>query len=210
LFADNPPIHIFRIITGPYVNRARAPERNCGVFTTAELATEPMTRNISDDGFVELYQSQYNSLVGLARLLLRDRAAADDAVQEAFINVFRGRRRVRADGARAYLRTCVVNECRSAVRKDKRRSKLLPWLRLAEERTFDEHDIDDERSAAVIGALASLSQRQRECVALRYWLDMSDAAIASTLGVSPGSVKTHFHRALPALKEALGDFREAI
>ena len=63
---------------------------------------------------------------------------------------------------------------------------------------------DDER---VLAALRSLPRRQREVLALRYYLDLSEAEIADTLGISAGSVKTHAHRGLATLAERLEDLR---
>ena len=49
--------------------------------------------------------------------------------------------------------------------------------------------------------------RQRECLALRYYLDLSEAEIAATLGISTGSVKTHVHRGLGTLATRLEAMR---
>ena len=59
----------------------------------------------------------------------------------------------------------------------------------------------------VLAALRSLPDRQREVLALRYYLDLSEAEIAATLGISAGSVKTHAHRGLATLAERLEDLR---
>jgi RNA polymerase sigma factor (sigma-70 family) len=59
----------------------------------------------------------------------------------------------------------------------------------------------------VLRALRTLPVRQREVLALRYYLDLSEAEIAATLGISAGSVKTHAHRGLATLAEQLEDTR---
>ena len=59
----------------------------------------------------------------------------------------------------------------------------------------------------MITVLRSLPRRQAECLVLRFYLDLSEAETASTLGISPGSVKTHVHRGLAALATRLGDPR---
>ena len=51
--------------------------------------------------------------------------------------------------------------------------------------------------------LRTLSPRQRQVLVLRYYLDLSEAAIAETLGISAGSVKTHASRGLAALADSL-------
>jgi RNA polymerase sigma factor (sigma-70 family) len=55
----------------------------------------------------------------------------------------------------------------------------------------------------VLAALRSLPDRQRDCLLLRYYLDLSEAEIAATLGIGTGSVKTHAHRGLAALADRL-------
>jgi RNA polymerase sigma-70 factor (ECF subfamily) len=59
----------------------------------------------------------------------------------------------------------------------------------------------------VLDAIRALPARQRDCVLLRFYLDLSEADISRTLGISPGSVKTHLHRALAALGPKLEDTR---
>ncbi len=57
--------------------------------------------------------------------------------------------------------------------------------------------------AEVLDALRALPRRQRECLVLRYYADLSEAEIATTLGISAGSVKSHSHRGMAALTVAL-------
>jgi RNA polymerase sigma factor (sigma-70 family) len=59
----------------------------------------------------------------------------------------------------------------------------------------------------MLTALRSLPTRQREVLALRFYLDLSEAEIAAALGISPGSVKTHAHRGLAALAHRVGEDR---
>ena len=63
------------------------------------------------------------------------------------------------------------------------------------------------RRDTVAAALALLPRRQRECVVLRYWLDLPEREIADTLGIAAGSVKSHLHRGLAALETSLEDLR---
>jgi RNA polymerase sigma factor (sigma-70 family) len=69
----------------------------------------------------------------------------------------------------------------------------------------------DERAAqladdaAVMAALRRLPARQQEILVLRYYLDASEGEIADLVGISRGSVKTHAHRGLAALRAALAD-----
>jgi RNA polymerase sigma factor (sigma-70 family) len=61
--------------------------------------------------------------------------------------------------------------------------------------------MDDQQD--VLDAMRSLPRRQRECLVLRYYLDLSESEIASTLGISNGSVKSHASRGLAALAKRL-------
>ena len=67
----------------------------------------------------------------------------------------------------------------------------------------DAEVVRSESQAEVIDALLDLSARQRECLVLRYYLELSESEIATTLGISPNSVKTHSRRGMAALRERL-------
>jgi RNA polymerase sigma factor (sigma-70 family) len=60
-----------------------------------------------------------------------------------------------------------------------------------------------EEHREVLDSLRVLPTRQRECLVLRYYLDLADAEIAATLGMSVGSVKTHVHRGMATLTRRL-------
>jgi RNA polymerase sigma factor (sigma-70 family) len=64
-----------------------------------------------------------------------------------------------------------------------------------------------DETRLVLAALRTLPERQREVLALRYYLELSEAEIAATLGISAGSVKTHAHRGLAALTDRLEALR---
>ena len=67
--------------------------------------------------------------------------------------------------------------------------------------------VASDETRQVLAALRTLPDRQREVLALRYYMDLSEAEIAVTLGISPGSVKTHAHRGLAALTDRLEALR---
>lgn len=56
----------------------------------------------------------------------------------------------------------------------------------------------------MITALAGLPSRRREAIVLRFWLDLPEREIAATMGISPGTVKSHVSRGLAALARVLG------
>jgi RNA polymerase sigma-70 factor (sigma-E family) len=151
----------------------------------------------------ELYLEHYRSLVRLAALLVRDMATAEEIVQDSFVAVHSNWRRLK-DNAKAssYLRQCVVNRARSILRHrlvaDRTAPKLAPDMPSAEQGALTLL----ERSA-VVAALHTLPPRQREAVVLRYYADLSEAEIASTMGITKGAVKSHTARAIAALRSVL-------
>jgi len=161
----------------------------------------------SGTGLESVHRDEYAPLVRLAALVLGDAGLAEQVVQDAFVRLYvrwGGMRRIERPGA--YLRNSVLNGCRSQLRRrrvsdrhEARRTVLAtPATPEAEALASVEHD-------RIVGALRSVSGRQREALVLRYYLDLSEAEIAAAMGVSAGSVKTHLHRGLAALAELLGE-----
>lgn len=166
------------------------------------LATEVVAAVVSRDEVVEdLYRLHRAGLCRLAQLLVDDPGSADEVVQDVFASLLAARRTPAPGSELAYLRRAVVNRSRSELRKRRvRRAAVLPA-----ERPPD--NADDGRRALVRAAVRTLPQRQRECVALRYYADLGDADIAAALGISAGSVKQHLSRARDALATALQEER---
>ncbi len=150
-----------------------------------------------------LYSAHYRSLVRLAALLVRDIATAEEVVQESFVSMHGGWRRLRdSEKALSYLRQSVVNRSRSVLRHrvvvDRNAPKPPPDMPSAEQGAIALL----ERSA-VVAALRTLPARQREALVLRYYGDLSEAQIAAAMGISRGAVKSHTARAMSALRVVL-------
>jgi len=157
----------------------------------------------ADRAVVELYAEQYRALVRLAALLVRDTPTAEEVVQDAFEAMHGGWQRLRdTEKALAYLRQAVVNRSRSVLRHrtvvDKNLQKAPPDMPSAEHGAL----VLLERSA-VVAALRELPDRQREAIVLRYYADLSEAEIATAMGISRGAVKSHTARGMTALRAAL-------
>ena len=153
-----------------------------------------------------VYREQYRSLVRLASLLVDDVGTCEEVVQEAFVRVWRRGPVLRdPEGLPTYLRSAVLNGARSHLRRSvvARRHPQPPPGPAADPGAVGLPGDADR----VLAALRSLPARQREVLALRYYLDLSEAEIAATLGISAGSVKTHAHRGLATLAERLEDLR---
>lgn len=167
------------------------------------MATMAPPLRRADPWLVALYRAHHRDLVRLATLLVDDQGSAEEAVQDAFVAVVRRGARGLAD-PEAYLRTVVLNNARSALRKRRVRRRHLRSVERPAAAPGADHDVlVDEDARQVLAALDELSERQREVLVLRYWADLSEAEIAATLGISAGSVKTHAHRGTAALARIL-------
>ncbi len=152
-----------------------------------------------------LFEDQGDSLVRLVRLFVDDRNAAEDLVQEAFIRLARAAHRIEDPAkAAAYLRSIALN----LARDHNRRGLVSLRHRLPmDEVVASTEDVVvlREDQQAVVDALRNLPHRQRDCLILRYYDELGIDAIASTLGISRNSVKTHLTRATRALEGVLAD-----
>jgi RNA polymerase sigma-70 factor (ECF subfamily) len=150
----------------------------------------------------------------IARFSLRDDADALDAVQEAMIKL------ARHYGARpaeewpplfhAILRNCV----RDAQRSKQSRGRLITWFKQLGDADAEVHEVEPAMSPSgeleseqglreLERAIAALPERQREAFLLRNVEELDVAETARAMGCSEGSVKTHYSRALKALRGLL-------
>jgi RNA polymerase sigma factor (sigma-70 family) len=159
---------------------------------------EPETTEVVAS-FALLYQSEWAGLVRLARNLLEDDHRAEEVVQDACERTLM--RWGRVDDPGAYLRSCVVNGCRSEMRRRVVRRRIDPTLRRAD-RT-DDVAIEAASDSELLRALATLGTNKRIALTLRFWLDMSEADIALTMGVRPGTVKSLVSRGLADLRKVV-------
>jgi RNA polymerase sigma-70 factor (sigma-E family) len=148
-----------------------------------------------------LYQEHALSLARLALLILGDAGAAEDIVQDAFLGLYR-RWDSLADpsSAQAYLRTSVLNGCRTAMRR-RSRPQALPDGGSAE--SAEAAVLLGEQHRAVLAAIRRLPARQREALVLRYYLDMTESQAADAMRVSRGTVKSATSRAVAAVARML-------
>ena len=152
-----------------------------------------------------LFRRHYAELLRLAVVMLGSREAAEDAVQEAFVSLHRNWRSLRDPGAaEAYLRSAVLNRCRSWVRRQVTQRAPRPLMLVREQQESSEDTaVDRDEVGSLVTAMRTLARRQREVLACRYVLEMSVAETAQLLQLSEGSVKTHAHRGLQALQRRI-------
>jgi RNA polymerase sigma-70 factor (sigma-E family) len=153
----------------------------------------------------QLYATHYRRLVRLSVLLVGDPETAEEVVQDSFVAMHGRWRSLREpEKGLAYLRQTVVNRSRSVLRHRGVRARYVaPAAR--DLPGADEDVLVSERRRAVLDAVQRLPDRQREVLALRYYLDLSEADIAATLGISRGAVKSHASRGVAALRTLMED-----
>jgi RNA polymerase sigma-70 factor (ECF subfamily) len=149
----------------------------------------------ADDGFDHFYRQEFARVRRAVFLMCGDAQLAEDAAQEAFARALARWRRLRSHPLPGgWVTTTAMNVARRHLRH-----RHTPVL--AEE-------VDDPDAAVAIAlrtAVAALSHRQQEAVALHYLLDLPVTEVAVAMGVDPGTVKTHLSRARAALARALTD-----
>jgi len=163
---------------------------------------EPPT---ADSAVAALYRAHAEGLVRLAVVMLGDRASAEDVVQEAFLGLYRHWAQLIDTGkALLYVRSSVLNGCRSALRRARREAR--PHRLVHAESAESVALVGDEHSQ-VLNAIRRLPHRQREALVLRYYLELPEREIAASMGVSIGTVKSTTSRALAALGRLLQEDR---
>lgn len=158
--------------------------------------TQPRTpgdTDVTPTDFADFYKRAWPGAVRLAGLLTQDARAAEDVAQEAFTRVLP--KWAQVENPNAYLRTAVVNACRSWQSRRHTERMKLPLVASAgsTELAFD----------VLADAVAALPYRQRAALVLRYHIGLSEAEIADALGCRPGTVKSLTSRALDALRKGI-------
>ena len=162
-----------------------------------------------------LYDRFGNVAYALALRVVHDAALAEDAVQEAFLEVWRHAARFdRSRGtASTWILMLVHRRAVDLVRRQARFNALPEHLEGMTPRAVVAESADDdvalrEARREVQAALATLSRAEREVLDLAYWGGLTQSEIATALGIPPGTVKSRTFTALARLREALSQRRE--
>lgn len=148
------------------------------------------------DDFRAAFDRTYPLAERVARRITGDPEVAQELAAEAFTRLFvRWRHMAGQDYVDAWVLRVTINLAIGAVRRRTVRVAAPPTLTLEDDTVV--------LRVALSEALRRLPRRQREVVTLRYLTDLSEADVAACLGVSTGSVKTHLHRGLAALRARL-------
>ena len=157
--------------------------------------------------FEALYRSSRDDVYAYVLTLVRDRAAAEDVTALAFERAYRRRRtfdRHRGD-ERGWLFGIARNAALDELRHRRRTAALvIDPQDISDDSLVDDNDEDMVvRRAAVRDALAALAPRERELIALKFHAGLTNAELASVLGVSESNAGTMLHRAVQKLRSAV-------
>jgi RNA polymerase sigma factor (sigma-70 family) len=140
------------------------------------------------------YEERYHRLLRVAEAIVGDPDLAHDAVQDAFVRIIRSCDRFRGEGPfEGWIWQVVVNAARD-VRARRRVTAELPELG---------HELQNGSGDAVRAAIASLPERQRLVLFLRYYADLDYERIASALGIRSGTVGATLNQAHATLRRLL-------
>jgi RNA polymerase sigma factor (sigma-70 family) len=176
-----------------------------------ELTDEQILARIArgdEAALAEVYDRFGRVAYGLAFRILRDASLAEDAVQDAFLAVWRTAVAFdpRRGTASTWVMTLVHRRSVDVVRReDRRRAQPLDDAPQASTESTDETVAVREQRRAVQAALAQLSPDQREALELAYYGGLSQSELAERLGVPLGTVKSRMFAALARLRDLLGD-----
>jgi RNA polymerase sigma-70 factor, ECF subfamily len=151
------------------------------------------------DAFAMLLQPLLDPAYRLAAVMLADRSAAEDAVQEASVKAWRKLRQLRGEerSLRPWFLSIVANECRMA-----RRQRWWSVLRMADPRPEDSA-VAAPASSDLKDAVLRLPVGERVPLVLFFYLDLPMEEVARTLGVSEAAARSRIYRAAKSLRADL-------
>jgi RNA polymerase sigma-70 factor (ECF subfamily) len=155
--------------------------------------------------FTEFYTSAKDDCLRIVLVSVGDRPLAEDLVAEAFTRAWMSWRKVRGHPSpRAWVVRTALNVNVSWWRR-RRREVLADGASIPPPPA---PDLPPGIDAVLVSAIRALPLRQREVITLRVFFDLDTDTTAQTLGISPGTVGVHLHRALAALRAQIPSFSD--
>ena len=166
---------------------------------------EPMPVVRSTPDFGAFYRREYAAVATLTMVLTRSRSAAEDIAQDAFLRAHRDWKSVgNFDNPEGWVRRVATNLALSRFRRMRAEAKALMRLQPGSATTQMSPEATE-----FWAEVRKLPARQAQVVALHYVEDRSVDEVADLLEITPGSVKTHLHRARQTLGTRFGSREEA-
>jgi RNA polymerase sigma factor (sigma-70 family) len=191
----------YAIAFAPAKRRVRVRERSDEELLDAVASGD-------DRALAALYDRFGRVAYGLAYRILRDQALAEDAVQEAFLAVWRSAQSYQRERAKpaTWILTLVHRRSVDLVRReDRRRAEALDEAREPATAGVDEEAGIRDRRMAVQQALAQLPEDQRQALELAYYGGLTQSELAERLGVPLGTIKSRMFAGLGRLRELLAE-----
>jgi RNA polymerase sigma-70 factor (sigma-E family) len=170
------------------------------------MGSTDVTAGDADEAFAAFVSANAASLLRTAHLLVGDPHRAEDLLQTALTKAYVHWDRIRhQDAARGYVRKILANTATSWWRR--KSSREQPVERIPEVGVPDRSG-ESDAAEEIWSYLSQLPKRQRTVLVLRFYEDMSEAAVADVLGISRGTAKSSASRGLARLRELMGEARE--
>lgn len=176
-----------------------------------ETALIQRTLNGDEDAFAEIVVAFSNRLYALAVGILRNGTAAEDVVQESFINAYRNLSKFRGESSiYTWLYRITVNTAHNFLRKNSRGNRVdieeLAPIIADNSRNPLQVAAENELVEAVNGSVKTLPERQREVFELHFFEHLTHREIGEMLGITEGAVKANYFHAIKKIQKALTPF----
>jgi RNA polymerase sigma-70 factor (sigma-E family) len=160
--------------------------------------------------FTEFYTASRDDCLRIVLVNVGDRQLAEDLVAEAFTRAWMSWRKVREHPVpRAWVVRTALNTHVSWWRRHRREMTVESRTALTLlDGTQPERSADLDLDEVLAAAVRALPPRQREVITLRVFFDLDTDATAKLLGISPGTVGAHLHRALATLRTQTQSFSD--
>jgi RNA polymerase sigma factor (sigma-70 family) len=193
------------------IGAARTPRRARSMTGVAQLSDEALIGNIArsdESALAELYDRYGHAAYGLALRVLRDPNLAEDAVQEAFLHVWRSAERFEAGRSKVgtWVLTFVHRRAVDLVRREERRRvEPAEHAAVATGPGADEEAERLSKREIVQEALRRLPPEQREAIELAYYGGYTQSELAERLGEPLGTIKSRMFTGLQRLRSFLDE-----
>ncbi len=154
--------------------------------------------------FEQLVKRYQSKLLGFVYHIIRDEQAADDIVQESFINLYKTIDRVdRSKKFSSYVFSIARNTTISHIRKYKKEVPLDDILASSEEESLYAQIVQAEQSHTIRGALSKIPVQYQKVIRLYYFEDLSYEEVAKSLALPINTIRTHLRRGKDMLRDLL-------
>lgn len=169
--------------------------RSQSALLTVGAAVVPPATNLGTPSFEQFFDTEHDDLLRYCWGLTQNRETAREIAQEAMTRAWRDWDRIAEGNPVGWLRTVSLNLVRQRWRDDQRDVRLTDRLRSRRFAVVAEPSVD----TSIADALQALAPKQREAIVLHHMCDLPVAEVATIMGVSAASVKTHLQRGRAAL-----------